>query len=246
MAWSLEPGERFPVATLDDPAVNLTRERGGIERSGRSGAGEWLTGPVSAGRFDVTLRGAGSVLGVKFTIGGLLAFADAPLAALRDRTVPAGRWLPAMPGLEAGIDADDAAPAFDRWLLGLEPSAPPGAADFHGLLALLEQDPCVTSVEALAAASGCSVRAVQRLFRRFAGVGPKRMLIRARVRDAVAALDGLRAARSEAGGAASTAASDAPALAELAARLGWFDQAHFTRDFRRVAGVTPAQYAAAR
>ena len=31
-------------------------------------------------------------------------------------------------------------------------------------------------------------------------------------------------------------------LAGLAASLGWFDQAHFSRDFRAVVGVTPSAY----
>ena len=32
-------------------------------------------------------------------------------------------------------------------------------------------------------------------------------------------------------------------LADLATRLGWYDQSHFIRDFRRFLGVTPGQYA---
>ena len=35
------------------------------------------------------------------------------------------------------------------------------------------------------------------------------------------------------------------AWADLAAKLGWFDQSHLIRDFRRHTGVTPAEYAAA-
>jgi AraC-like DNA-binding protein len=32
----------------------------------------------------------------------------------------------------------------------------------------------------------------------------------------------------------------------LAARFGWYDQSHFTRDFRRHTGVTPSEYRRAR
>ena len=34
-------------------------------------------------------------------------------------------------------------------------------------------------------------------------------------------------------------------LAGLAATLGWYDQAHFTNEFRSVMGVTPKEYAEA-
>jgi AraC-like DNA-binding protein len=33
-------------------------------------------------------------------------------------------------------------------------------------------------------------------------------------------------------------------LAGLAASLGWFDQAHFSREFRSVVGMTPSAYLA--
>jgi AraC-like DNA-binding protein len=58
------------------------------------------------------------------------------------------------------------------------------------------------------------------------GVGPKAVLARYRLQDAVAAID----------------AGGVDDLADLAASLGWFDQAHFARDFRSVVGTTPSAY----
>ena len=34
----------------------------------------------------------------------------------------------------------------------------------------------------------------------------------------------------------------AKTLTDLAVRYGWYDQAHFTRDFTALVGVTPGQY----
>ncbi|WP_334071861.1 helix-turn-helix domain-containing protein [Burkholderia cepacia] len=38
------------------------------------------------------------------------------------------------------------------------------------------------------------------------------------------------------------AGGEAVDLAELAQALGYFDQAHFTRDFRKLVGKAPAEY----
>ena len=38
-------------------------------------------------------------------------------------------------------------------------------------------------------------------------------------------------------------AGDAPDWAGLALALGYYDQAHFIRDFRRLVGCAPADYA---
>lgn len=65
------------------------------------------------------------------------------------------------------------------------------------------------------------------MFRRYVGVGPQWVLQRFRLHDALAAID----------------AGETGDLATLAARLGWFDQAHFNRDFRDAVGQTPGRYA---
>jgi AraC-like DNA-binding protein len=86
----------------------------------------------------------------------------------------------------------------------------------------------LTRVEHVATACGLSTRSLQRLFRRWVGVGPKWVLARHRLWDAAAAID----------------TGGADDLADLAARLGWFDQAHFSRDFRSTVGCTPSEYLA--
>ena len=228
--WDLGPGECFPVATLDDPSVNLTLERGGVRREGTDGAGTWIPGPVARGRFGVGLAGRGSVVGVKIRVGAVLGLVPCPapdLRALRDRTVPAAAWF-TDPPFPASLpeDAEQAAPLLDAWLLSLHPRADEEQRLVRSVLQELE-GPEVTSLVELERRTGLGARTLQRLFARTVGVPPKRMLLRARVMDAIAAID----------------REDPRPHAEIAADLGWFDQSHFIRDVRAITGTTPAAYA---
>lgn len=228
VTWQLPPGQERVASTLDDPGIHLTHEWGGVRREGAGSVGDWITGPVSRGRFDVTQHGSGGVVGVRFRLGGTTAFTTAAPAEIRDRTVRAAEWLRrgdlALPDLPDTATA--AAPRIDSWLLALAPHDAPGFAEFTQILDVLE-DPEVTGTGELERRSGHGTRSLQRRFHRFLGIGPKRMILRARVSDAVAAID----------------RGDPRSLSGLAHDLGWYDQPHFDRDFRAVTGTTPSAYA---
>jgi AraC-like DNA-binding protein len=82
-------------------------------------------------------------------------------------------------------------------------------------------------VDELTAESGIGARRLQRLFAEYVGVGPKWVIRRYRMQEA--------AERAGTGTEVDWAA--------LSAELGYADQAHFTRDFSPVIGVSPGQYA---
>lgn len=85
--------------------------------------------------------------------------------------------------------------------------------------------PGLVRVADLAALVGIGERALQRLTATWLGLSPKWLLQRRRLHDASERLR-------------------TPAeLATIAADLGYVDQAHFTRDWRRVTGMTPKQFA---
>jgi AraC-like DNA-binding protein len=67
------------------------------------------------------------------------------------------------------------------------------------------------------------------MFRTYVGVTPKWVLQRYRLHEAAEQLAGPN-----------------PPFAALAASLGYADQAHFGRDFKRTIGQTPRSFAAAR
>jgi AraC-like DNA-binding protein len=84
------------------------------------------------------------------------------------------------------------------------------------------------TVDALAGGCGLGARQLERLFREAVGLAPKTLARLARFQAALRACEG---------GASLSAAG-------LAA--GYADQAHFAREFRRVAGVTPSAFVAER
>lgn len=80
----------------------------------------------------------------------------------------------------------------------------------------------VDSVGALARASGLSPRQLQRIFARETGMPPRSYLRLLRFREAVAGVQG-----------------NASGLADMAAASGYADQAHMTREFRALGGLSP-------
>jgi transcriptional regulator GlxA family with amidase domain len=115
---------------------------------------------------------------------------------------------------------------LDATLAPLATEPPDAYLDLLGLVGAMIEDRELVRVDQVAALGGVSVRSLQRLFAGYVGVSPKAVLARYRLQDAAAAID----------------AGEVHDLAGLATSLGWFDQAHFSRDFRAVVGVTPSAY----
>ena len=230
LRWDLPAGTTYRSQVLPHPTCNLTVERG-VARPDAPPAAVLVTGPATR-RFDVETAGSGWVWGVRFRPGGFTALAGGVASALAERTVAAAEVLPAatVAALDAFHDTGAAAEEDrERVEAALRPLV--GDPDPDHLLVLdvvadMLADRTLLRVAQVAERHGLSERRLQRLFARLVGVGPKWVLARYRVHDVVAALD----------------AGHVGSLADLAAEHGWYDQAHFTRDFRSLVGVTPARY----
>jgi AraC-like DNA-binding protein len=90
----------------------------------------------------------------------------------------------------------------------------------------VETSPELLRVGDLCARFDISERTLQRLLHKRIGLGPKWLIRRRRLQEAA---DRLRDSGAE--------------LAGIAAELGYADQAHFTRDFRKATGMTPGEFA---
>lgn len=228
--WAL-PGTAFTQVVVPHPTANVVAEADGFAAHG-----------VPEGVFERTLTGAGVVVGTKLRPGAFRVLLGHSDAVRRGVVVPASAFLGTAAdavGREAlalAVSGDDEgavaavtslfrprvrAVRTGRTTRDLDSVTAAFAALVSGGIA---PD---AGVGALADAAGTSTRSLQRLFARYVGVTPKWVLQRHRVHLAADLL----------------AADPQRPLADVAADVGYYDQAHFSTDFQRATGSTPAAYA---
>jgi AraC-like DNA-binding protein len=221
MRWALH--EPYHQGVIPYPCVNLAVERG------RSG----IFGVVSRSISRV-LEGQGLVFGVQFLPGGFRTFLGKPIAGLTDRSIPIAdvfdtsdrEWEEAI--LPAGEDATMIAQAESR----LRARNPERTADAETVLHIVNavaDDREITRVDDVVRLAATSKRTLERLFKEYVGVGPKWVIQCYRLHEA--AEYAVKDTRHD--------------WADIAVKLGYADQAHFIRDFRRFVGQSPARYTAA-
>jgi AraC-like DNA-binding protein len=223
--WDL--AEPFAQQVVPHPAVNVVfrRDGDGPETAEVAGVGREL--------FSITLVGSGRVSGVQFRPGGFRPFWPGPVAELtglrRSFADLAGRWPPARDHTGGACDGTDAerCHVLDTLLTGWAPASDPVTDEVIRLVEEIRTDRTVLRVDAFARRHGLSTRRLQRLFLDRVGVGPKWVIRRYRIQEAI------------------EQAADGPPLdwARLAADLGYSDQAHLIREFTAVTGTSPAAYA---
>ena len=221
VSWHLAPGISHTQETLPDAAVHVAFETGASEVVG-----------VMRGRFTRRLAGAGRVFAIKFLPGGFYPFVGRPMTDFAERRLAVSDCFDvdvrAFETRLFGYANDlDMARECERFLLERLPPPDPNVAVLRRLFDAIRNEPTLQTTADLARQSGISSRSLQRLFRRYVGLNPKWVIMRTRLFEATTRL----------------ASQPAMPLAELAADLGYTDQAHFNRDFRAVVGVTPAAYA---
>lgn len=216
--WTLPAGTHHDQDVVSHPCGHLTIEEDGAFLQG-----------VPTTRFRRRLTGSGRVVSAHLRPSALSALTDRPVAELTDRRKPLAEVIPAAPGLdkvraaespEAGVDA------LEEWFAALGPHRRPGAEVVDAAVDLIAARTDLTRVDVLAAELHVTVRTLQRRFDRHLGVGPKWVLNRCRIQDALGVI--------ESGGEVDWAA--------LATDLGFADQSHFTNAFTALVGVPPGAY----
>jgi AraC-like DNA-binding protein len=181
--------------------------------------------------FVVTIPAGGRYFGVRFQPGVAAEYfaetarefvdLDAPLADVTE----AGRF-----GLaERVAEARDHAGRVAAVTTFLESPAHRSRAADHRVrraVRLLRRDPTGASVQGIASALGVSARQLERLFAERLGYGPKQFARIVRLERAVLLMH-----------------TPLRGQAVLAAAAGYADESHLIREFRALAGTTPAELA---
>ena len=169
-----------------------------------------------------------------FRPAAFAAYAALPMSELADRGVSlpeafgaGGKALEREVALAPDVRA--AIAAIEDFLRARRPSPDPRVEKLTVIVDWMLAAPVGTRVGEVAERHGLSPRGLQRLFRRYLGVGPKWVLQRYRLHEAAERI----------------ASGRYREWAEVALELGYADQAHFIRDFRAVIGLPPQAYAAA-
>ncbi|HXF60204.1 MAG TPA: helix-turn-helix domain-containing protein [Caldilineaceae bacterium] len=219
--WDLRDQEPYHQTNIPHPCINLVIEHGQSSVYG-----------VNTGLSSRTLQGRGRVFGVKFRPGAFYPFAKTPVCRLNDRTFPLEAFFNVESRAleQAVLSPDDPARMIQRmeeFLRGHLPARDEAVAEINRMVDAIMGNREITKVDDVAQQFAVSKRTLQRLFSRYVGVSPKWVIKRYRLHEAADRL----------------AAGATVEWAKLAVSLGYFDQAHFIKDFKAMVGTTPADYA---
>ena len=223
-SWDWPEQEPQTREVLPHPCVHL------VFASGRSR----VLG-VQQARFVRQLKGRDRILGVKFRPGAFYPFLRRPVASLADSALPLSELFDAAAAAAAEQEvlgcADEQAmvEAAGRFLTLRLPSSDPWVEVAAGAVEEVACDPRITRVEHLVVRSGLSERSLQRLFSRYVGASARWVIKRYRIYEVLERLGN---------------GANHMDWAGLAQELGYFDQAHFIKDFKKLVGRTPADYRA--
>jgi AraC-like DNA-binding protein len=238
--WDLPPGVVHRQQVFTHPGANLSVGHPGADASADPTERiEARLNGVARGLTTRILTCRGWAVAAMTTPGGLGAFISTSAADFTDRIValgqPSARTRRRCCGKAALLrhvvaqpDETSRVAALAAFLeQALKPHRTASVRQVTEVAKLAETNRGVSRLSQLCATAGIGQRSLQRLFLQHAGVSPTWVLRRYRLLDAAEAVRG----------------GERVSWAEVAAELGYADQAHLTRDFRAAIGQTPAVYA---
>jgi AraC-like DNA-binding protein len=222
--WDLRGQAPYRQVILSYPNVNLSFEK----ENNKIFTGIY---GVPQKTFARLLQDQGVVLGVKFRPGGFYPFWKQPVSLLTGQTLGIRDVL--------GIDVKDMEEQIfamesdeemvglvERFLLERHPDKDNNVTLVNRIVQSAIENREIIKVEDMVSLFGINKRTLQRLFSRYVGVSPKWVIQRYRLQEAAELME----------------KGSVTDWAKLSQDLGYYDQAHFIKDFKAMLGRSPEEY----
>jgi len=218
--WDMAEGKSFTQVNLPHSSQHLVIDPQHV--SGVFG--------LTSGVFRYYIEGKGRIFGLKFLPGQFKRFAAHTMSHLTDQSVPISSYFDVdddalVEGFVQTKHAADFAQKIEDVVAAPDAVGDEKSAMAQAVVEYVDKSREVFEVEAVARHFDVSPRSLQRLCADYIGISPKWIIERYRMLEAVEAMND----------------AQAMSLTELAHLLGYFDQAHFSKAFKRLTGLSPSE-----
>jgi AraC-like DNA-binding protein len=220
VSWDFRGQAPYQAEHLPDASVHLVIEEDQAVVLG-----------ATSRRFSRPTEGAGRAFCVKFRPGAFYPFVNAPVSLFTNKRLSLSEVFGAAgQALESAIRAtgedEPNIEIAEQFLRGQHPRRDDAVALIHRIMERVVADRTLTRCSHLEHEFHVTERTLQRLFSRYVGVSPSWVIRRYRIHEAVNHLE----------------QGEFVDWPTLAVGLGYFDQAHFIKDFKQLIGVSPGRY----
>jgi AraC-like DNA-binding protein len=220
VGWDLRGQQPHLAETLPYPSVHIVIEQGRAEVVG-----------VVTGKFTRLLEGQGRAFGIKFKPGAFYPFWKSPISQLSDGSISVQEVFgSAGEALAQAILAEEEQTKriaiAEEFLRARLPEPDENVAMINRIVDRTITDREITQVDDIVRLFNLNKRTLQRIFSQYVGVSPKWVIKRYRLHEAAEQLAG----------------GEVVDWPKIALELGYFDQAHFIKDFKTIVGESPAEY----
>lgn len=193
-------------------------------------SGGFVVGPMKQPMM-ADLVGHIEIIGVRFKPGGAYPFFRFPLYEISDRILSLkDLWAHAGGSLQAeieeGVTIAGKIAILERFLIARAKTAPAVDGAVCAVVAAIFQYRGQLPIDHLGKRIGLGTRQLERRFKTIVGISPKAFSRVIRIRNVISMLRG----------------QCSPDWSDITYRGGFYDQAHFIRDFKALAGLTPSAY----
>lgn len=225
ISWNLLPDESHTQRVIPHPCIHLSFLKNDSKVTG-----------IITNDFEHTLQGKGNLVGVKFTPAGFYLFAQnakIKLTELTDNIFNIEQFFK--------IDVKQ----FETKILGLNkhsdkikmiedevfadiPEIDSNIIKLNHIVKQIEVNKQINKIGDISKLFNIHERQIQRMFNKYIGVNAKWIINRYRIHEAMDRIENENDKNLN--------------WSRLAVKLGYYDQAHFINDFKRLIGQTPLNY----